>query len=83
MGEQLALNHYRPIIEGGPCAATAPHFGRIPRNWENEAVGRALVPPFVRRRQASVMPADVVSRRSPRQEATKQKFYEQNSPPLS
>lgn len=50
---RFALNHRRPIIEG---VLLARHLvSGAPREIGRTADGRALVPPFVRRRQASVI----------------------------
>lgn len=52
---RFALNHRRPIIEG-VLALQRRLVSGAPREIGRTTGGRALVPPFVRRRQASVDP---------------------------
>lgn len=52
--DRFALNHRRPIIEG--VLALRRHLvSGAPREIGRTTAGRALVPPFLRRRQASVI----------------------------
>lgn len=51
---RFALNHRRPIIEG-VLALQRRLVSGAPREIGRTTGGRALVPPFVRRRQASVV----------------------------